>query len=101
MAAVKSFGELILVESVLDALSVMVAGFENVVSIQGTNGFPESAIRLLRQHGVQRLVLLLDGDEPGQQAAVRLKEKISSNCSAIWRWSRAGWTSRYPCSSSL
>ena len=79
VAAVKSFGELILVESVLDALSVMAAGFENVVSIQGTNGFPESAIQLLRQHGVQSLILLLDGDEPGQQAALRLKGKISSS----------------------
>ena len=79
VAAIKSFGELILVESVLDALSVMVAGFENVVSIQGTNGFPESAIQLLRQHGVQSLILLLDGDEPGQQAALRLKGKISSS----------------------
>ncbi|OQW96274.1 MAG: hypothetical protein BWK77_05555 [Verrucomicrobia bacterium A1] len=76
--AMKTYSEIILVESVIDALSVMVAGYRNVIAIQGTNGLNEAEIAALRDHGVQSIVLLLDGDEAGRKAAERLKEKLSS-----------------------
>ncbi|MBN1672174.1 MAG: toprim domain-containing protein, partial [Kiritimatiellae bacterium] len=73
-AAMKTYSEIILVESVIDALSVMVAGYRNVIAIQGTNGLNEAEIAALREHGVQSVTLLLDGDEAGRKAAERLKE---------------------------
>lgn len=73
--AVKTYSEVILVESVLDALSVQVAGCDNVASIQGTNGLGDA--ELFTQYGVQSVTLLLDGDAAGQKAALRLKEKLS------------------------
>ena len=75
-AAVKTYSEIILVESVIDALSVMMAGHRNVIAIQGTNGFDEADIKTLNTHGVQSVALLLDGDEAGRKATARLKEKI-------------------------
>ena len=81
-AAMKTYSELILVESVIDALSVMVAGHPNVIAIQGTNGLNETEIAMLKEHGVQSVALLLDGDEAGRKATERLKEKIETVFSA-------------------
>jgi len=80
-AAVKTYPEIILVESVIDALSVMMAGHRNVMAIQGTNGFDETDIKTLNTHGVQKVTLLLDGDDAGRKATERLKEKLSSSFS--------------------
>jgi len=75
--AVKAHSELILVESVIDAMSIMVAGFPNVVAVQGTNGLKDSDIDLFKRQGVNKLVLVLDGDQAGAKAAARLKERLS------------------------
>jgi len=76
--ASKSHTELILTESVIDALSVMVAGFANVIAIQGTNGLKDSDIDTLRRQGVTSIVLLLDGDEAGGKAAGKLRPKLEA-----------------------
>lgn len=75
--AIKTYPEIILVESVIDALSVEVAGFSNVVSIQSTNGMSDADLALFKEYGVSSLLFLLDGDPAGQKAAQRLKEKCS------------------------
>ena len=77
----KTYPEIILVESVMDALSVMMAGHRNVLAIQGTNGFNEADAQTLKAHGVQTVTLLLDGDEAGRKAADRLKERLQSSFS--------------------
>ncbi len=77
-AAVKTYPEIILVESVIDALSVMMAGHRNVIAIQGTNGFDEGDIRTLNTHGVQAVTLLLDGDDAGGKAAARLRPRLEA-----------------------
>ncbi|MBC2717921.1 MAG: toprim domain-containing protein [Desulfobacteraceae bacterium] len=74
--AIKTSPEIILTESIIDALSVMTAGFLNVVSIQGTNGLSDHEIALLKTYGVPKIILLLDGDASGQKAIERLKEKL-------------------------
>lgn len=73
----KTCPDIILTESVIDALSVHTAGFANVMAIQGTNGLTGREIMELKIQGVQKITLLLDGDEPGIKAAGRLKEKLS------------------------
>jgi len=77
-AAMKTYSEIILVESVIDALSVMVAGQPNVIAIQGTNGLNDTDVRLMAGNGVRKLTLLLDGDEAGIKASRRLKGKIET-----------------------
>ena len=82
---VKTYSDIILVESAIDALSVEVAGYSNVVAVQGTNGLSDADAALLKSYGVQSVTLLLDGDEAGQKAAERLKKKLSSHfsCRAV------------------
>jgi DNA primase catalytic core len=74
---IKTCSEIILTESVIDALSVQMAGFNNVVSIQSTNGLSDQDIRELKTYGVNKIILLLDGDPPGTKASERLKKKLS------------------------
>lgn len=76
-AVLKSSPHVILVESILDALSVETAGVGNVVALQGTNGLGEADLATLRAQGTQRVTLLLDGDAAGQAATERLKEKLA------------------------
>ena len=74
----KTCSEIILVESVTDGLSVCLAGLDNVIALGGVNGLKPSDIALMNQYGVQKIILLLDGDEPGKAAALRLQEKLTA-----------------------
>lgn len=76
-AILKSSPHVILVESVIDALSVETAGVGNVIAIQGTNGLSDDDVTTLRAQGAQRVTLLLDGDAAGRAAEPRLKEKLA------------------------
>jgi len=79
--AAKTYPDLILVESVLDALSLIVAGHPNVIALHGTNP-SAAALDRLAACGAQSVTLLLDGDKAGQQAARRLSERITwAKCS--------------------
>lgn len=77
VAIVKAAPHVLLVESVIDALSVAVAGVGNVISIQGANGFSAEDAAALRAQGLQRVTLLLDGDTAGRAGTERLKEKLT------------------------
>jgi len=82
---VKTYSEIILVESVIDALSVEVAGYPNVVAIQGTGALGDDAEKLLQRYGVTKIKVMFDGDDAGRKASDRMIEKLSSSfsCSAI------------------
>lgn len=69
--ALRSTTEAILVEGYFDAIALWEAGVDNAVALCSTALTPEHLARLERL-GVQSLTLLLDGDEAGQKAALRL-----------------------------
>jgi 5S rRNA maturation endonuclease (ribonuclease M5) len=76
--AARSGDEVILTESVLDALSFHQVGVSNAIPIYGTNGFTADHLDLLKREGVRRVILALDGDAPGRRATTALKEKLAS-----------------------
>jgi len=82
---IKTYSEIILVESVIDALSVEVAGYPNVAAIQGTGALGDDAVKLFQQYGVTKIKVLFDGDDAGRKASARMIEKLSSSfsCSEI------------------
>lgn len=75
----KTYPEIIAVESVLDALSVEAAGFPNVVAIQGTNGLHDGDIGDMLRYGVGRVILMLDGDKAGAEACEKIKRRITTH----------------------
>jgi DNA primase len=83
-AALKTHAHVILVESVLDGLSVEAAGSANVLAVQGTNGLSAADVQTLRDYGVQRITLLLDGDPAGREATAKMKTALSSfSCNGL------------------
>ena len=72
----KTYPEIIVVESVLDALSVEAAGFPNAVSIQGTNGLGDGDIADMLRYGAGRVILMLDGDKAGAEACEKIGRRI-------------------------
>src|SRR6266545_3558120 len=76
--AARSSNEVVLTESVLDALSFHQAGVAVAIPIYGTNGFTSDHLDLLKREHVSRVILALDGDDPGRKATAALKEKLTA-----------------------
>jgi DNA primase len=76
--AARSASEVILTESVIDALSFLQAGISTAIPIYGTNGFTADHFDLLKREGVKRVLLALDGDIAGRKATAQLKEKLTA-----------------------
>lgn len=60
--------ELILCESIIDALTFWSAGFRNVTTIYGTNGLTDEFLDAIKKHEVKRLLLAFDNDDAGNAA---------------------------------
>ena len=71
-------GEVILCESLIDALTFWVNGFRNVTASYGIQGFTEDHLSGLLAHQVKRVYLAYDRDEAGDKAAEKLAEKLIS-----------------------
>jgi DNA primase len=69
--------QIILTESVIDALSLVQIGVENVVPLYGTSGFTAEHLEALRAERVQSVVLALDNDEPGRKASEKIADQLS------------------------
>ncbi len=69
--------EVVLTEGPLDALSVFAAGVRNVSCLYGVNGWTSHHDRHLREGSVRSVVLALDNDGPGRDAAERLGVELS------------------------
>ena len=70
--------EVILAESILDALSFHQVGISIAIPIYGTNGFTPDHLDLLKREGVKRVTLALDSDEAGRKATDALKGKLEA-----------------------
>jgi DNA primase len=69
--------EIILCESLIDAMTFWVNGFKNVTSSYGTNGFTEEILNALINHEIKRVLIAYDRDEAGNNAAEKLAEQLS------------------------
>ena len=70
--------DIILTESVIDALTFWVNGFENVTCIYGTEGFTDDHLEAFKTHKTQRIYLAYDRDKAGERAAERDASRLSS-----------------------
>jgi len=70
--------EVVLTESVVDALSFHQVGISIAIPIYGTNGFTADHLDTLKREGVKRVILALDSDEAGRRATDALKERLTA-----------------------
>jgi DNA primase catalytic core len=75
-AALLASKEIILCESIIDALTFWCAGFRNVTAAYGVHGFTDDHRSAFQKHGVQQVWIAYDRDDAGDQAAERLKEEL-------------------------
>jgi DNA primase len=69
--------EIILCESLIDALTFIAAGFDNVTTSYGINGFTDEILAALKASGAKRILIAYDADQAGNQAAERVAEKLT------------------------
>ncbi len=70
--------EVVLCESILDALSFHQAGIGTAIPLYGTSGFTPDHFDTLKRERVQRVILALDNDDAGCKATAALKEKLTA-----------------------
>jgi DNA primase catalytic core len=68
--------EIILCESLIDALTFWCAGFRNVTASYGVGGFTADHKEAFLRHGVQRVWIAYDRDDAGETAALSLAEEL-------------------------
>jgi DNA primase len=69
-------GEVILAESLIDAMTFWSAGYRNVTAAYGTNGFTDDHLSAFKRYGVERVLIAYDRDDAGEKAAVELAERL-------------------------
>jgi len=74
--ALQSAKEIILCEALIDAMTFWCAGYRNVTSAYGVEGFTEDHLAAFQQHGTERILIAYDRDEAGDQAADKLAQKL-------------------------
>jgi DNA primase catalytic core len=71
-AALVADKEVILCESLIDAMTFWCAGFRNVIAAYGVNGFTQDHWAALKHHGTRRVLIAYDRDDAGNAAADKL-----------------------------
>jgi len=75
-AALKASPEVILCESLIDALTFWCAGFRNVTASYGIEGFTADHLAALKMHNTRRVLIAYDRDPAGEAAAVKLAKTL-------------------------
>ncbi len=70
--------EIVLCESLIDALSFWCAGVRNVTASYGVNGFTADHRAAFEKHGTERVYIAYDRDEAGEKAAATLAPELLS-----------------------
>jgi DNA primase len=70
--------ELIVAESIFDALAIFAAGKKGVIAAYGANGWTPHHDDLIEKHSVRKLVFALDNDEAGERATHELAQKLDA-----------------------
>ena len=72
LAALQASREVILCEAIIDALTFWCAGYRNVTTAYGVEGFTDELLAAFKSHGTQRVLIAYDRDEAGERAAAKL-----------------------------
>ena len=68
--------EIILCESLIDALTFWVAGYKNVTASYGIEGFTKDHMNAFKHYQTERVLIAYDRDTAGNKAAISLAEKL-------------------------
>jgi DNA primase catalytic core len=81
--AYKVYDQIILTESVIDALSLFSVGIQNVSCIYGTQGLTKLHIAKLHEHAIREVILALDKDSAGKEATEKYTQVLLNEGFAV------------------
>jgi DNA primase catalytic core len=84
-AALTASREIILAESLIDALTFWCAGYRNVTAAYGVEGFTDELLAAFKAHGTQRVLIAYDRDDAGDRAAEKLAQRLIAEGIECWR----------------
>jgi DNA primase catalytic core len=76
VVALQSSKEIILCESLIDALTFWCAGYRNVTTSYGIEGFTKAHLAAFKQYEIERVLIAYDRDDAGNQAAEKLSKQL-------------------------
>lgn len=85
VAEIVGNNDVILCESLIDALTFWCAGFHNVTTSYGVEGFGQEHLEVLRKSRVNRILIAYDNDEAGDSGAVHLAKRLGEEEFACFR----------------
>lgn len=85
LAALQASKEIILCEAIIDALTFWCAGYRNVTTAYGVEGFTDELMQAFKDHGTQRVLIGYDRDEAGERAAQKLAPQLQAAGMEVWR----------------
>ena len=74
--ALKASREIILTEALIDAMTFWCAGYRNVTSSYGIEGFTDDHINAFKKHGTERVLIAYDRDDAGERGAQKVAERL-------------------------
>ena len=74
--ALQASKEIILCESLIDALTFWSVGFRNVTASYGIEGFTPDLLKAFKECDTERVLIAYDRDQAGEKAATALSEKL-------------------------
>jgi DNA primase catalytic core len=74
--ALLASSEVVVCESLIDALSFWVHGHRNVTAAYGADGFTDEHLQALLDNEVGRVLIAYDRDEAGDRGAIKLAERL-------------------------
>ncbi len=77
-SALAACEEVILCESIIDALTFWCAGMRNVTCSYGVHGFTSDHLAAFRRHGTKRVLIAYDRDDAGENAAAKLWPRLTA-----------------------
>lgn len=78
LGALASTDELIVTESVIDALTLWCAGFRHVTAAYGTSGWTAEHQQAVLEHGIARVLIAFDADTAGDAGAKTLAAELAT-----------------------
>jgi DNA primase catalytic core len=75
-AALAASQEIILCEALIDALTFWCAGYRNVTTAYGVEGFTDELLEAFKRYGTRRVLIAFDRDEAGERGAAKVAETL-------------------------
>lgn len=77
--------EVIITESIIDALSLMTLGYRNVIASYGAQGFTDEIREALVSAKTEKLYIAFDADSGGNRGTSKIVEKLKGTALQIYR----------------